>query len=48
MPAYGVMMGSMSKFVVPILKGEKTNKDGMKEWGDYTRTETKKLMDAIK
>lgn len=48
MPAYGVMMGNMSKFVVPMLKGEKPIKDGMKEWGDETRTETKKLMDAIK
>ncbi|MCL4507460.1 MAG: extracellular solute-binding protein [Chloroflexi bacterium] len=48
LPAYGVMMGSLDKFGLPMLKGEKPIKDGMQEWGDYIRAENKKLLEAIK
>jgi ABC-type glycerol-3-phosphate transport system substrate-binding protein len=48
MPAYGIMMNSMSKFGVPMLKGEKPIADGMKEWGDYVREENKKTLESLK
>ncbi len=47
MPAYGIADAAMAKFMPAILKGEKSVEDGMKELGDYVRTENKKLLESL-
>lgn len=47
LPAYGLWDANVAKFALPIFKGEKSVKDGVKEFADFVRGENKKLMDAI-
>ena len=48
MPGYGIADGAMAKFMPAILKGEKSVKDGMKEYGEYVRSENAKLLESLK
>lgn len=47
-PAYGIWDANVAKFALPIFKGEKSVKDGVKEFADFVREENKKQMEAIK
>jgi ABC-type glycerol-3-phosphate transport system substrate-binding protein len=45
--AYGIWSGNLAKFALPIFKGEKPIKDGVKEFSDFVRSENQKQLDAI-
>ena len=47
MPGYGIWDANVAKYALPIFKGEKSVKDGVKEFATFVSSENKKLMDAI-
>ena len=45
--AYGIWDANIAKFALPIFKGEKSVKDGVKEFAEFVRTENQKQLEAI-